>query len=121
MKCLGAWGCRCRAAPIHRPLPQSLHHHHQIPVRILHQKLALAEVILRNRLWNMMGAAGRALWATARKGTSGAINIMLKHDFAAFLLGEATLIAALLKLAQGEAAIWFPRLIEMLRGLGLPL
>lgn len=79
----------------------------------------MAAASLRNRLWNMMGAAGRKAWAFAKSHANKGVALILANDFIQFLYGNETLVMKFLHFAQGEAAIWFPRLLEMLRGLGL--
>lgn len=75
----------------------------------------MAEISLRSKLWNMIGAAGRAAWS-ATKSTSkwGSVTI-LSHDFIQFLLGNETLITSFLNIAQGKMAVWFPVLMQAVR------
>ena len=81
----------------------------------------MAEIALNSGLWNALGAAGRKAWSFVRSNTKEGAVLIIGNDFIQYLYGNETLILKFLHLAQGPAAIWFPRLIEMLRGLGLPL
>ena len=74
---------------------------------------AMAEASLIGRLWNMLGAAGRAARAVVRGGAT----VILSHDFIQLLLQQETLIGKFLQAAQGKWAIWFPRLMQALRAM----
>ena len=84
----------------------------------------MAERSLTGRLWNALGAVGRKLWVgvkwVAVGGAGLAVTTVLANDIVAVLYGNETLIMTYLKLAQGEAAIWFPRLLEAIRALRVP-
>ncbi len=75
----------------------------------------MAENDLDNRLWNLLGAAGRKARVWVAMGTKGGGAALLGHDFIQFLLGNETLIMTYLRLAQGRAAEWFPKLLEAIR------
>ena len=78
---------------------------------------AMAEASLIGRLWNMLGAAGRAVAVLAKKGAVGGATVLLSHDFIQLLLGNETLIWKFLQAAQGEWAVWFPRLMEIIKAM----
>ena len=63
---------------------------------------------LRARIWNMMGAIGRASW----KGGTWAAIVIAGHDLLAWLLSNQTIIAKFLTWAQGPAAIWFQQMLK---------
>ena len=69
---------------------------------------------LKGRLWNMLGAGGRWVFARGKWGGSAVIG----HDFIAWLIGNQTVIGKWLEWAQGPGAVWFRRVIEMLTGPG---
>ena len=84
----------------------------------------MAELSLSGRLWNALGAVGRKLWVGVKWGAVGsaglAVPTVLANDIIAVLNGNETIIMTYLKLAQGEAAVWFPRLLEAIRALRVP-
>ncbi|MEM0950055.1 MAG: hypothetical protein AAGK37_21855 [Pseudomonadota bacterium] len=75
----------------------------------------MAEVALRSKLWNMIGAAGRTAWLATKKASGWASVTVLSHDFIQFLLGNETLVMSFLTIAQGKSAIWFPAMLQAVR------
>ena len=75
----------------------------------------MAEIALRSKLWNMVGAAGRVAWGATKTGTKWGTITILSHDFIQFLLGNETLVMSFLSLAQGKLSVWFPVLLQSIR------
>ncbi|QCO56184.1 hypothetical protein EOK75_10870 [Pseudorhodobacter turbinis] len=73
----------------------------------------IGEKMLRGRVWNMLGAAGRAVYAAGKGGTT----VILSHDFLQWLLGNETLIKGWLQIVQGSASGWFTNMMQVLREL----
>ncbi len=79
----------------------------------------IGEQSLTARLWNLLGAIGRKIYKAGKWGGAGGTGIIASHDIPAWLLDNQTIIQTWLKAAQGPAAIWFERVLDILRGLGL--
>ncbi|WP_050527985.1 hypothetical protein [Pseudorhodobacter aquimaris] len=72
----------------------------------------IGEKTLRARLWNMLGAFGRAIKAVTKSGGKE----ILKHYFIDWVRSYETLIASWLQIAQGSASGWFTNMMQVLRG-----
>jgi hypothetical protein len=70
----------------------------------------IAQLRLVARLWNIVGAVGRKVYAHRKTGR----ELVLLHDIPAFILGNQTIIGTFLKAAQGASAAWFDALAQFL-------
>ena len=67
---------------------------------------------LRGRIWNMMGAIGRASWKNGKWVASAIIT----YDLTAWMVGNKTIISSFLIWAQGPGAVWFRQMLQAVMG-----
>ena len=70
----------------------------------------IGAIRLRARLWNIMGAIGRAAW----RGSAWGGGVVLSADLVFWLTGNQTIIGNFLRWAQGPGAIWFEQMMRHL-------
>lgn len=73
----------------------------------------IGSIRLRARLWNLMGAIGRASWQGAQWGAL----VIGASDLSAWVIGNQTAIGKFLIWAQGPGSMWFQQMIQAFKNI----
>lgn len=74
---------------------------------------SIGKIRVRARIWNMMGAVGRAAWKVGK----WVVSTIAREELLAWVNGTRSVIGKFLTWAQGPGAIWFQQMLQALNGL----